>query len=221
MSFPLGDVLAGTGLVCYAGIVLKIVRQSKNCVRIQLPSAYLVGGLAVVLFSAWVLAKNGLSSSHWGGWFCLLVGIALLTTQLYFEFDRKAGVLRMYRSVFYIATLETVPLFHLRAAVVRRQGPEGKGSVSHLRQSVFPRRIAGYFVQLFCGVLCPLRPNNSGCRSLRFVCCVDRRRGKPVVIARSNRCAKMVTLAHEIATVADIPFEYDGAPEIQYDHRPQ
>ncbi len=89
-------------------------------------------GLVVSLIAAFPLA--GLSP--WlAGLACVsaLVSWMLATTRHSLEFDRDDGVVRVERHVLGLGTNAVVPLFHLRAVVVRSRG-EGHGFTASLER---------------------------------------------------------------------------------------
>lgn len=88
--------------------------------------------LAIALYAAFALA----STSRWlaGGACVVAFGAWLVATARHrLEFDRDDGVLRIERRIAGLGNRTIVPLFHLRAVVVRRKR-QGAGFVAALER---------------------------------------------------------------------------------------
>jgi len=107
-------------------------------------------------------------------------GLVLATMTRRMVFDKEAGVLRIEQRTAGIPTTSVVPLFHLRAVVVKRQS-----DVSNA----------------------PWQTSGS---SARYVAFIERRVGELIYLDESKRCANLLSMAEAIAEVAGLRLEYDA-----------
>jgi hypothetical protein len=114
---------------------MQVRSRSATCVVIAMGWSTAVVGwvvLAIALYAAFALAP----ASRWlaGGACAVALGAWLLATARHrLEFDRDDGVLRIERRIAGLGTRTIVPLFHLRAVVVRRKR-HGDGFVAALER---------------------------------------------------------------------------------------
>ena len=95
-------------------------------------------------------------------------------------FDREAGVLRIDQRTAGIPSKSVVPLFHLRAVVVKRQSDVTRA---------------------------PWQMNGA---SARYVVFIERRVGDLIYLDEAKRCANLMKMAEAIAEVAGLRLEYDA-----------
>lgn len=113
--------------------------RSRDAARIELGmarSTAIAGWLGALLAAAAAAAL--VSTSHWLAVLSILVavmGAAIATAEHRLEFDREAGVLRIERRIAGLRSHSVIPLFHLRALVVRTRGV-GRGYVALVERRV-------------------------------------------------------------------------------------
>lgn len=113
--------------------------RSQDAARIELGigrSTALAGWIGAALASAAAIALA--SSSPWLLGLALavaLIGVVVATAVHRLVFDREGGVLRIERNIAGLSSKSVVPLFHLRALVVRSRGV-GRGFVALIERRV-------------------------------------------------------------------------------------
>lgn len=161
---------------------LKLRERSPMRVTLTLSRATQVAGAVVCLFGIFATTRLW-PVSPWLGGFAVLTaisGLVLATMTRRLVFDREAGVLRIEQRTAGIPVKTVVPLFHLRAVVVKRQS----------EVSSAPWQMAG--------------------TPTRYVAFVERRVGELIYLDESRRCAKLLKMAEAIAEVAELRLEYDA-----------
>ncbi len=113
--------------------------RSQDSVRIELGigrTTALTGWSGALVAAVAAVALS--SSSQWLVGIAVivaLIGVLVATAQHQLVFDREGGVLRVARSIAGLRSRNVIPLFHLRALVVRSRGL-GRGYVALIERRV-------------------------------------------------------------------------------------
>ncbi len=161
---------------------LKLRERSPTRVMLTLSRATQVVGAIVCAFGIFATTQLW-PVSPWLGALAIVTaaaGLVLATMTRRLIFDRDAGVLRIEHRTAGIPTTSVVPLFHLRAVVVKRQSAVGSA---------------------------PWRVNGA---PTRYVVFLERRVGELIYLDESRRCANLLKMAEAIAEVAEVRLEYDA-----------
>lgn len=161
---------------------LKLRERSQMRVTLSLSRATQVAGAVVCAFGVFAALQLRLVSPWLGGLGAAtaLGGLVLATMTRRMVFDREAGVLRIEQRTVGIPRKSVVPLFHLRAVVVKRQSEVSTA---------------------------PWKMSNAPTRYIAFI---ERRVGGLIYLDESARCAKLLKMAEAIAEVAELRLEYDA-----------
>ena len=109
-----------------------------------------------------------------------VLGALLASLHRQMVFDREAGVLRVDQRVIGLGSRAVVPLFHLRAVIVRARPASGLPVLSRLAAPA------------------------------RYVAIIERRVGDDIFLDESRRAAYLLRMAEAISEIAEIRLEYDA-----------
>ncbi len=161
---------------------LKLRERSPMRVTLTLSRATQIAGGVVCVFGVFAMFQLWGVSPWLGGLGIItsVAGLVMATMTRRLVFDREAGVLRIEQRTAGIPSTSVVPLFHLRAVVVKRQS---EVSSAPWRVSATPTR---------------------------YVAFIERRVGDLIYLDESHRCANLLKMAEAIAEVAELRLEYDA-----------
>ncbi len=154
-------------------VVLGLSRTTR-VVGLVLLAAGLYGCYLAWPISRWLVVLPGLVAGF---------GAVLATLHRKLVFDREEGVLQVDQRIFGLANRSVVPLFHLRAVIIR-VGSSHHGKVAD--RLISPTRYVSY---------------------------VERRIGEDIFLDESRRCAYLLHMAEAIAEVAELRLEYDATSQ--------
>ncbi len=185
-GFPLAGW--GFGQVCYPWSMLDWIGSLRiretTPLRVVLalsPLTRLVG--LVLLFAGGYATYRAWAISPWlavAPGLLAVLGLLLASLHRRMVFDREAGVLRVDQRVIGLGSRAVVPLFHLRAVVIRARPAAGLPVLSRLAAPA------------------------------RYVAIIERRVGDDIFLDESRRCAYLLRIAEAISEVAEIRLEYDA-----------
>ena len=165
---------------------LRIRERSPLRVVLAVSPATRLVGLVLLVAGAWA-AYRGWAVSPWlavAPGLLALLGLVLVSLHRRLVFDREAGVLRVDQRVLGWGSRAVVPLFHLRAVVVRARAVE---SLPLLSRVAAPSRYAAV---------------------------IERRVGEDIFLDESRRCAYLLRIAEAVAEIAEIRLEYDATSRV-------
>jgi hypothetical protein len=161
---------------------LRIQESSQRRVVLGVSSATRLAGLVLLAAGGWA-AYRGWSVSPWlavAPALLALLGAALVSLRRRLVFDRAAGVLEVEQRVLGWGSRAVVPLFHLRAVVIRARAGGGLPWVDR--------------------VVAPSR----------YTAIIERRVGEEIFLDEARRCAYLLRMAEAVAEIAEIRLEYDA-----------